>query len=90
MRGIGYDLHTWHVATQCGATVWASYIVTFCSSHDATNITNDLSASYMNQPRSPYHNVIRTYIIPKIKYHSIQHVTRYKHPTLPNVIGKFK
>ena len=37
MKGKGYNIHTWHVeATECGASIRSSYIVTYCYSGVST------------------------------------------------------
>ena len=69
MKGKGYDLHTWHVkATECGASIRSTYIVTFCYSGTSTMLLPlQLPISKVIRPCQ---NLIRTYGIPTSEYFS--------------------
>ena len=91
MRGRGYDLRTWHMnATQCGAAIWSRYIVSFLFPIQTSHPVPNEIMSYQEVSPRPCQNVMRLYGIPKYKYHNVEKMIPYKHPTHHNVIGKYK
>ena len=91
MRARGYDLRTWHLdATHCGAALWTQYTVTFLFPEDITHHVPNEIKPYKEITIRPCQNVMRLYGIPKYKYHKIQGMTPYQHPSYKNVIGKYQ
>ena len=60
IKGRGYTVHSWHIeATECGASIWTPYFVTFCySGHTTLPLPVLLGTS--QTPRA-CRNLIRTY-----------------------------
>ena len=86
MQGRGYTTHTWHAnAIHCGASIYSSYIVTFCypagSPHQPPLVL----------PRDPNvrpcQNLIRTYGIYKSGYLPTSLMKPSSHPMYPNLVG---
>ena len=86
IRTRGYDIHTWHVdATKCGASLWSSYIVTFCFPQGSqTSMPLHLGN---DNPVRPCRNLIRTYGVPSSKYHPASSLVPSSHPTHTNLMG---
>ena len=86
MKGKGYNIHTWHVkATECGASIRSTYIVTFCHSAPATMILPlQLPISKVLRPCQ---NLIKTYGIPSSQYFSENLMKVCPNPPYDNCIG---
>ena len=88
MRGRGYDTVTWHIeATQCGASLWSSYLVTFCYPK-GTKLQPPLQIDMTTVIR-PCNNVLRTYGLQKRQYHEVKKITPSSHPKHPNHQGTY-
>ena len=86
IRGQRYSTQTWHIdAVKCGASLWSSYVVTFCypraSKHKfPVNIATDTSL------RS-YQNLIRTYGPKPSPFYPVSQLRPSTHPTRDNYAG---
>ena len=88
IRGRGYDTVTWQIeATKCGASLWSSYLVTFCYPKDS-NFQPPVHLDTSTVTR-PCHNVIRTYGIHKKQYHDISTLLPSHHHRHGNYQGTY-
>ena len=88
IRGRGYDTVTWQIeATKCGASLWSSYLVTFCYPK-GTKLQPPLQLDTTTVTR-PCHNVLRTYGLQKKQYHDISKISPSSHPRHHNYQGTF-
>ena len=86
VRGRGYNTVTWHVdAVKCGASLWSSYLVTFCYSIKS-NLHPPLQLEVTKAVR-PCKNVIRTYNIYKSQYQPISNLVTSTYLMQPTCVG---
>ena len=86
IKGRGFDMHSWHIqATDCGASIWSSYFVTFCFS---TSTQLDLPVKIGTKgPIRACRNLIRTYGVSASKYHPISSMIATTSPVHYNMVG---
>ena len=86
VRGRGYDTTTWHMdSVKCGASLWSSYLVTFCYPKNS-KLRPPLFLDSEKIIR-PCCNTIRTYNISKSQYHPISKLVPGTHPMQANYVG---
>ena len=85
--GICYDTVVWHIdVVKCGASLWSSYMVTFCypkSSRHQPPLQMESSTA-----TRPFHNLISTYGTSPSQYHPFSILSAPTHLRQPNYVGK--
>ena len=86
IKGKGYDTQTWHIqATECGVSIWSTYLVTFCFS-EKLKCHPPLQLSTNGTFRS-CQNPIRTYELKPSKYIPISLMKTSSHHIHNNFVG---
>ena len=87
INGKGYEIQSWHIqATDCGASIRSTYLVTFCFSQKL-DYPPPLQLPTSKATR-PCHNLIRTYGILRSLYHPTTSMKASTSPTHNNIVGK--
>ena len=88
IKGRGYNTVTWQIdASKCGASLWSSYLVTFCYPK-GNKLKPPLRLDGTTVIR-PCYNVLRTYNIHKKQYHDSSNILSSNHPRHGNYQGTY-